>query len=111
MTDSAENVQAEHQVVVVFDVLGADLLDAGQIIAKHLGQTRTRLVTIGVDSWWMPEEPLRSAVDRNDNTPMVLVPDNGTEVCADCLHGNYCSHCGAHADDRHRDDCKYAVMP
>jgi hypothetical protein len=64
----------EHQVVVVFDVTAADLIQAGRQIASFLKQNTTRGQTLGIESWWMPEEPLRSQVDGNDNAAMTLVP-------------------------------------
>jgi hypothetical protein len=78
------NTPGEHQVVVVFDVTAADLIQAGELVRDVLVDLRIvgmadltdRLQRI--DSWWMPEEPLRSQVDRNDNTPMTLVPDEVT---------------------------------
>jgi hypothetical protein len=68
----------EHQVVVVFDVTAADLIQAGRQIASFLKQNTTRGQTLGIESWWMPEEPLRSQVDGNDNAAMTLVPDEVT---------------------------------
>jgi hypothetical protein len=74
----------EHQVVVVFDVTAPDLIQAGELVRDVL--VDLRIVGMAdltdhlqrIDSWWMPEEPLRSQVDRNDNTPMTLVPDEVT---------------------------------
>lgn len=68
----------EHQVVVVFDVTTHDVLNAGRLVADLLhgapGYTDGLMPDARVESWWMPEEPLRSQVDRNDNTAMHLTP-------------------------------------
>jgi hypothetical protein len=77
----------EHQVVVVFDVTATDILSAGRAVVGLINGTRDRYVRDSgagqIESWWMPEEPLRSQVDRNDNTPMHLVPDEPPATCSE----------------------------
>lgn len=65
----------EHQVVVVFDVTASELLSAGEFVKLWLANDQRR-ADFHVESWWMPEEPLRSQVDGNDNAAGRLVFDS-----------------------------------
>jgi hypothetical protein len=70
--------QLEHQVVVVFDVTAGSRLEAGEQIRKHLVQSKTRLATLKVESWWFPEADLKQ-IDGNDNAAMSLEHDTSPE--------------------------------
>lgn len=97
----------EHQVVVVFDVTADDRDSAARAAVGLLNGTRGRhvlqdvpLAETVVESWWFPEADLKQ-IDGNHNAAMHLEPDDDGEA------GDYCSACGASADDPHRAGCRW----
>jgi hypothetical protein len=80
----------EHQIVVVFDVDTTDRLAAGRQVLKNLVQSKTRMHTLGVESWWFPEQDLK-VLDGNDNAAMTLEHDDWVDGDQQLPHPGSCA--------------------